>query len=499
MPGWARSCEHEDRILPEDEHNESFKWRSNPLIVGNVFSGNWAMVEGGGIRFCFFWGTLPSPQVNHNIIVGNTSEWKGGGICCNDAEVVCENLTIVGNSAGLDGGGGVGALSGTLVLRNCIISGNQGYGILREATCDLTTDYCDVWGNSGGDYLNCLPAATDISGDPEFCDQGVGDYHLYETSCCQGVGLGGVDIGALAVGCFTVPDVVFYNNFSNQQDEDWTVEVNGDAALSVDAGSYLGNAETPGSWVRSVVTEEAAPFGNFLYWVKVKLEDDAHLRDSLDLYLRFTGPEHYYCVRLDGVHGRLYKRFDSHLHLLDEFNAVIAIDAWTSLFFSVIDWELSGSIVTEEGDQLLFLYDDLTSPILSGTVGVGVTTPTGPWEVRFDDVMVAATDSTITSVPGDADSIELPIPTTLQVYPNPFNPCVTVSFSVDQPQRVTISVFNMTGRRVAVVTDQMYNAGLHSAEWNGKDYSGRAVSSGTYLLRMATVDQVKSRKVLLVR
>ena len=84
-------------------------------------------------------------------------------------------------------------------------------------------------------------------------------------------------------------------------------------------------------------------------------------------------------------------------------------------------------------------------------------------------------------------------------HPNPFNPQTAISFSVDRPQRVSINVFDMTGRRVAVVTDQVYGTGSHSADWNGKDSSDRAVSSGTYLVRMETADRVESQKIMLVR
>ncbi len=42
-------------------------------------------------------------------------------------------------------------------------------------------------------------------------------------------------------------------------------------------------------------------------------------------------------------------------------------------------------------------------------------------------------------------------------------------------------------------------AGLHTAVWDGKNDSGRAVSSGTYLYRLESGPQVLSRKMQLVR
>lgn len=85
------------------------------------------------------------------------------------------------------------------------------------------------------------------------------------------------------------------------------------------------------------------------------------------------------------------------------------------------------------------------------------------------------------------------------VHPNPFNPRTSVSFSVGRPQRVTISIFDMTGRHVAEVTDRSYGAGSYSVEWDGCDASGGAVSSGAYIARLANGNHVDSRKLLLLR
>ena len=117
------------------------------------------------------------------------------------------------------------------------------------------------------------------------------------------------------------------------------------------------------------------------------------------------------------------------------------------------------------------------------------------------DTPVGVDGDNIADDPGEANPDEL-VPIAgirLAIHPNPFNPHTTVSFSLDWPQQVTISVFDMTGRRVAVVADQAYSAGSHTVEWNGRDASGRAVSSGTYLVRLETEDRVEARKVMLVR
>ena len=143
------------------------------------------------------------------------------------------------------------------------------------------------------------------------------------------------------------------------------------------------------------------------------------------------------------------------------------------------------------------------SQIADGQESVYVRWTMGPTDYGYTFSGWNIDDIEILGLPIDDESAvdnRVPGLTTLgRPAPNPFNPRTIVSFSVDRPRQVTISVFDMTGRRIAVIADQAYNAGSHTVEWNGRDSSGRAVSSGTYLVRMETEDRVVARKVMLIR
>ncbi len=100
----------------------------------------------------------------------------------------------------------------------------------------------------------------------------------------------------------------------------------------------------------------------------------------------------------------------------------------------------------------------------------------------------------------DPEPTEVPKPIAqLSVHPNPFNPRTTISFSIDHPQNVQLAIYDMTGKRIAVLADRTFETGAHSMDWQGKDLQGRAVASGTYLLRMITEERVTSEKMMLVR
>jgi len=87
----------------------------------------------------------------------------------------------------------------------------------------------------------------------------------------------------------------------------------------------------------------------------------------------------------------------------------------------------------------------------------------------------------------------------LGVHPNPFNPCTQVSFTIDHSQHVELCIFDVTGKRIAILADRLFETGKHSLDWEGKDLKGRAVASGTYLLRMVNDEGVSMEKMMLIR
>lgn len=86
-----------------------------------------------------------------------------------------------------------------------------------------------------------------------------------------------------------------------------------------------------------------------------------------------------------------------------------------------------------------------------------------------------------------------------QNFPNPFHPSTTIRFALREPEHVTITVHDASGRRVARVANGAFPAGEFSAAWNGRDESGRAVAPGTFFLRMEAGSFRDTRKMTLLR
>lgn len=81
------------------------------------------------------------------------------------------------------------------------------------------------------------------------------------------------------------------------------------------------------------------------------------------------------------------------------------------------------------------------------------------------------------------------------VYPNPFNPSLTIAFRLDRERRVTLTVFDAAGRRVTTLFDGVKSGGEHRIEWD----AGGAVASGVYFLRIESGAWRATRKVVLVK
>jgi hypothetical protein len=115
---------------------------------------------------------------------------------------------------------------------------------------------------------------------------------------------------------------------------------------------------------------------------------------------------------------------------------------------------------------------------------------------------VAATLAEVAGLQSDLSGVgETPVSRRIDLvaYPNPFNPQVMIAFSPEQETSGEVAVFDVTGRKVAVLAQGRFAKGLNRISWNGQDASGRAVSSGVYLCQMRTPEGVASVEVTLVR
>jgi len=84
-------------------------------------------------------------------------------------------------------------------------------------------------------------------------------------------------------------------------------------------------------------------------------------------------------------------------------------------------------------------------------------------------------------------------------YPNPFNPSTTIAFELAQGGATKLDIYNVKGQLVKTLARGDFKPGSHRAVWDGKDESGREVSSGVYFYRLEAPGYVSTRKMLMLK
>ena len=86
-----------------------------------------------------------------------------------------------------------------------------------------------------------------------------------------------------------------------------------------------------------------------------------------------------------------------------------------------------------------------------------------------------------------------------QNNPNPFGSSTVIAFSLPKESKVTLAIYDITGRMVKNLVDREMGAGNHTLRWDGKDQTGREVTSGIYFYRLKAGDFTQTNKMVVLR
>ena len=81
-----------------------------------------------------------------------------------------------------------------------------------------------------------------------------------------------------------------------------------------------------------------------------------------------------------------------------------------------------------------------------------------------------------------------------QNYPNPFNPSTIIAFALPSRSFVTLKIFDILGREVAILTSEELPAGSYTRQWNAAN-----LSSGIYFYRLQARSYIETKKLILLR
>jgi len=86
-----------------------------------------------------------------------------------------------------------------------------------------------------------------------------------------------------------------------------------------------------------------------------------------------------------------------------------------------------------------------------------------------------------------------------QVYPVPFTNNLTLTYSLSQRQRVNLAIYDILGRQVKNLKNDLANPGQYKITWNGLDDRNRKVSAGVYFCRLETETCGETKKLIMLK
>jgi hypothetical protein len=100
----------------------------------------------------------------------------------------------------------------------------------------------------------------------------------------------------------------------------------------------------------------------------------------------------------------------------------------------------------------------------------------------------------------DPDAGLPPASLDLTVCPNPFNATTSLSVAMPATGWAKLRLFDLRGRRVRTLVDELVPAGRTDYVWDGRDDLGRVLSSGVYFARLVTSGgSTQVQKLMLVK
>lgn len=218
----------------------------------------------------------------------------------------------------------------------------------------------------------------------------------------------------------------------------------------------------------------------------------ATTEDLRDVILASTGQDLTYFFD-EWVYGENYPKYNvgwsSALLSGNTYEITLTIDQTVNSNPSFFTMPVQIGIATAEGDTMVTVFNDQQSQTFTFSV-IGA-----PTDIDFDPNNNILKTVTVTNIENNAVvpkhySLE-------QNYPNPFNPSTTIDFSVAKAGKVKLSIFDITGKEIAVLIDKYLEPGKYSRMFSISE--AERLASGMYIYRLQTPGYTASKKMLLLK
>ncbi len=162
-------------------------------------------------------------------------------------------------------------------------------------------------------------------------------------------------------------------------------------------------------------------------------------------------------------------------------------------------WRMNGTAdfrvyrETWNGDRV-----EVTNQPVNGDEQFAFTDRSAPSEALTYWLQAIETESTTWYGPFDVDETNALTNVALApAWPNPFSGEMSIQYSLPAMEKVMVSVFDLRGRRVAVLENRVRAPGEYVATWDGRTNDGSRAAHGQYLIRLDAGSKSRSQKVTL--
>lgn len=190
----------------------------------------------------------------------------------------------------------------------------------------------------------------------------------------------------------------------------------------------------------------------------------------------------------------------------------LAVNDTSSYYLAVMNYGTANLNITSATSNIpQFTVESIATPVSAGQMGyIRIKfRPTATNQTYSGTLTILNSDSTITvSLKGFSNSSigihqisgEVPKETKLfQNYPNPFNPETRIKFQLKEARFVTLKIYDMLGKEVAVLVNQKLGAGVYEIPFSINQFSGNRFSSGVYYYKLETSDYSRTNKLVILK
>jgi hypothetical protein len=168
---------------------------------------------------------------------------------------------------------------------------------------------------------------------------------------------------------------------------------------------------------------------------------------------------------------------------------------------------LHARLIMDQNDNIYLAAGTLTEMAVCKVNNDGTSAWTVTMPGSYANDIVLGNDNNVYVVGGNTAKINQGAVTSLnddkatpdvfvleQNYPNPFNPSTTIKFSLAEPSKTIIKVYNTVGSEVATLLDEVKQPGTYEVNFNAT-----GLSSGAYFFSVQTDNFRKVKKMILLK